>query len=250
MFDAFIEQFPRFMTWENGAFLFRAAVVTMEITIIGIGLGFVFGFVLVYLRLTPGWLFWPVRVLMISYTEFFRRVPFLVLLFLVLFISKGLGFNFSLFAVACISIVILSTAFLSEILRAGLESVHHNQWDAASVMNFSRLQTFRYVVVPQAWRVILPPAFAFFVVFVKDSSVASQVGVLELTQAGKHFNNIGYSAIFSFGTIMVIYFILSYPLTRLGWWMEARLRRSRLGEGRVQPVETILVGRPGGVGLG
>ena len=243
MFDAFVEQFPRFMTWDNWNFLFWAAVTTMEMTVIGIGLGFIFGFLLVYLRLTPGWMFWPVRVLMITYTEFFRRVPFLVLLFLVLFISKGLGFDFSLFAVACLSIVILSTAFLGEIVRAGLESVHHNQWDAASVMNFSRLQTFRYVVVPQAWRVILPPAFAFFVMFVKDTSLTSQAGVLELTQAGKYFNNNGYSAIFSYGTILVIYFVLSYPLTRLGWWMEARLKRSRLGEGRGRPVETMLVGR-------
>ncbi len=244
MFDTFIEQIPRFMTWENWGYLFWAAVTTMNMTIIGIGLGLISGFLLVYLRLTPGWPFMPLRILMITYTEFFRRVPFLVLLFLVLFISKGLGFNFTLFAVACISIVIISTAFLGEIIRAGLESVHHNQWDAAWVMNFSRLQTFRYVILPQAWKVILPPAFAFFVMFIKDTSLTSQVGVLELTQAGKYFNNNGYSAIFSYGTILVIYFILSYPLTRLGWWMEARLNR-RPAEEDKQPAEAAVLGLRG-----
>ena len=59
--------------------------------------------------------------------------------------------------------------------------------------------------------------------FIKDTSLASQVGVLELTLAGKYFNNLGYSAILSFGTIIILYFILSYPMTLLGWKIEERL---------------------------
>ncbi|MCY4138739.1 MAG: ABC transporter permease subunit, partial [Rhodobacteraceae bacterium] len=148
---------------------------------------------------------------------------FLVLLFLVLFISKGLGTDISLFTVACISIVIVSTAFIAEIVRAGLESVHANQHHTAISMNFTELQALRYVLLPQAWKVIIPPAFSFFVMFIKDTSLASQVGVLELTLAGKYFNNLGYSAILSFGTIIILYFILSYPMTLLGWKIEERL---------------------------
>ena len=92
-------------------------------------------------------------------------------------------------------------------------------------MNFTRLQTLYYVVFPQSWKVILPPAFAFIVMFIKDTALASQVGVIELTAVGKYFNNVGYSAILSYGTVLAFYFVLSYPMTRLGWWMEKKLAR-------------------------
>jgi polar amino acid transport system permease protein len=232
MFDTFLNQLPRFATWETAGYFYHAMVTTLTMTLIGCVIGFVFAFTLVVLRTTPGWIYLPLRLITIAFVEFFRRVPFLVLLFLVLFITKGVGFSFSLFTVACISIVILSTAFISEIIRAGLESVQQTQWEAATAMNFSRLETLTYVILPQAWKVIVPPAFAFFVMFIKDSALASQVGVIELTAVGKYFNNIGISAILSFGTVLVLYFILSYPLTRLGWWLEKRLKRSGVSDGQ------------------
>ena len=223
MFDLFVEQLPRFMTWANAGFFFRAMMITLFLAIVGCAIGFILGFLVDVIRRAKGWIFLPFRFLMIAYVEIFRRVPFLVLLFLVLFISKGLGTDITLFTVACISIVIVSTAFIAEIVRAGLESVHANQLHTATSMNFTELQALRYVLLPQAWKVIIPPAFSFFVMFIKDTSLASQVGVLELTQAGKYYNNLGFSAILSFGTIIILYFILSYPMTLLGWKIEERL---------------------------
>ena len=94
-------------------------------------------------------------------------------------------------------------------------------------MNFTRMQTIRMIVAPQAWKVILPPAFAFMVMFIKDTALASQVGVVELTFTGKVLSNRGFSATLTFGTILLAYFILSYPLTRLGRYLEKRLATSR-----------------------
>ncbi len=91
----------------------------------------------------------------------------------------------------------------------------------------SYLQTLRLVVVPQAWKVMLPPVFSFFILFIKDTALASQIGVMELTYAGKVLNNKGFSAALVFGTILVLYFALSYPLARFGARMEARLAPSR-----------------------
>jgi polar amino acid transport system permease protein len=105
--------------------------------------------------------------------------------------------------------------------------VHHNQWDAAAAMNFSLWQTLWHVVMRQAWKVVLPPAFSFFILFIKDTALASQIGVLELTYAAKVLNNKGFSAALVFGSVLVLYFALSYPLTRLGVWMEARLATRR-----------------------
>ena len=247
MFDTLVAQLPRFFTLETGYFLLLAAMRTVMMAAIGCGIGFFLAFVLVFLRTMPGPLWLPLRSAMIAYVEFFRRVPFLVLLFLVLFATKGFGFSLSLFTVACVSVVILSVAFTSEIIRAGIESVHQAQWDAAGTMNFTRLQTLRYVIIPQAWKVILPPAFAFFITFIKETSLASQVGVVELTQLSKYFNaTIGYSAILSFGSILVFYFLICYPLTRFGWWMEARLDRARRTQAVAAEQRLLDLGRMGG----
>ena len=146
---------------------------------------------------------------------------------LVFFIFQIAGADLSVFTVALVSVVLIATAFIAEIIRGGLESVHHNQWDAAAAMNFSLWQTLWHVVMRQAWKVVLPPAFSFFILFIKDTALASQIGVLELTYAAKVLNNKGFSAALVFGSVLVLYFALSYPLTRLGVWMEARLATRR-----------------------
>ena len=87
-----------------------------------------------------------------------------------------------------IAVLLIACAFLAEIIRAGLNPCTHNQWDAALAMNFSMLTRLRHVVLPQAWRVILPPAFGFFLLFIKDTALASQISVVELTYAGKVLN--------------------------------------------------------------
>src|SRR6185312_631877 len=133
----------------------------------------------------------------------------------------------SLFAIAVIAVCIYSTAYTADIIRGGFESVARQQTEAAVAMNFSRWQTLVSVIIPQSWPVILPPAIAFGVGFIKDTALVSQVGVFELTFRGKELNNEGFSGILVFGTIALIYFGLSYPLSRLGSWLEIRLASSR-----------------------
>ena len=129
------------------------------------------------------------------FTELFRRIPFLVTLMLVFFVFQLSGADLPLFAVALVSgLPDRHGLHRRDHPRRASRAVHRNQWDAAQAMNFSLLETVRYVVLPQAWRVILPPAFAFFVLFIKDTALASQIGVIELTYAGKVLNNKGFSA--------------------------------------------------------
>jgi polar amino acid transport system permease protein len=221
-----VAQFPRFFTFYNGVFLLEALLRTLGLTGIGCGVGLVLGFAIAVFRRTRTLVLAPIRALCILFVELFRRVPFLVTLLLVFYASQALGFELSLLAIASISVCLIATAYISEIVRAGLDSVHPNQWDSAAVCNFSLAQTLWLVVVPQAWRVILPPAFAFFLLLLKDSALASQIGVVELTYAGKVLNNRGFAPALSFGTILLLYFVLSYPLTRIGQRMEAHLSRS------------------------
>lgn len=223
----FLTELGRLATYYNLMFLAQGAVTTIALSAFGCVLGGVFGTGLAVARLTRGPVTLPVRMLALVFTEFFRRVPFLVTLMLCFFAFQFGGFDVSTLTVGCVTVVLIGTAFLAEIVRAGLESVHPNQWHAAEAMNFTLLQTIRYVILPQAWTVILPPAFGFFILFIKDSALASQIGVVELTYVGKVFNNRGFSAGLSFGVILVVYFMLSYPLTRLGAKLEKRLGASR-----------------------
>ena len=220
-------ELPQFFGYYNLIFLAKAALATVGLSAIGAVTGTIAGAGLALVRMTSIWWLMPARWLAVIVTELFRRVPFLVTLMLVFFVSQLSGLDLPLFVVALIAVFLIASAYLSEIIRAGLESVHRNQWDAAAAMNFSLVETVRYVIVPQAWRLILPPAFGFFVLFIKDTALASQIGVIELTYAGKVLNNKGFSAALAFGTLLLMYFLISYPLTRFGAWLEVRLAPAR-----------------------
>lgn len=227
MLERLIKELPRFFSPENLAFLAQGVGMTLALTFIGCTLGFLLAFLLVYMRQTPGWSAAPFRLLAITYVEIFRRIPFLVITYLVLFFIAVFVDNASLFLIAVVAICIYSTAYTADIIRGGFESVPRQQIEAAMAMNFSRWKTLTRVIMPQSWPVIIPPAVAFMISFIKDTSLVSQVGVFELTFRGKELNNMGFSGVLVFGTIALLYFLMSYPLTRLGAWLEKRLAASR-----------------------
>lgn len=222
-----LAELPEFFSYYNVRFLLLAAGTTLALSAIGCIVGGLIGTGLAVVRITSGRLLWPVRVLAALYTEIFRRIPFLVTLMLTFFAFQASGWRVSTFTVGCVTVVLIAAAFLAEIVRAGLRSVHRNQWDAAAVMGFSHLAAIRYVVLPQAWKVILPPAFGFFILFIKDTALASYINVAELTYAGKVLNNKGFAAGLTFGAILVLYFLISYPLARFGARLERRLAPRR-----------------------
>jgi polar amino acid transport system permease protein len=227
MWERLVAEAPEFFGAYNVAFLLEAAARTLGMTAIGCSVGFVLGLMLAVLRGTRVRALAPARALAIVYVETFRRIPFLVILFVVLYAIQPLFPDASLTAIATVAICLLSTAFLSEIVRAGLESVPRQQLEGAAVLNFGPLRTLFQVVLPQAWRVILPPAVAFAVMFIKDTALASHMGVVELTFAGKIFVERGFSPVLGFGAILVLYFALSWPLSRLGAHLEKRLAPAR-----------------------
>ena len=220
--DRLIQEIPSFFSIWNIIFLLKAMGVTFLLSLLGCFCGFGLGVILAIIRKTTTILFLPLRIIIIIYTEIFRRVPFLVSLLLIFYIFQIVKISDSLFIIAIVTVCLIATAYISEIVRSGIESVHQTQWDAAVAMNFSYYETLKEVIFPQAWKVIFPPAFSFFILFIKDTALASQIGVMELTFAGKILNNKGFSPILSFGTILILYFILSFPLDRFGKYMEKK----------------------------
>lgn len=225
--ERILGQIPDFFSWGNMVLLGEAAGMTLGMTVVGCLIGFGLAFVLVFLRQTPGLWAVPLRLFCIAYVEVFRRIPFLVVTYLVLFFIQAFVRDTSLFSVAVTAICLYATAYTAEIIRGGLESVPRQQVEAARAMNMGRLRTLIWVVLPQAMPVIVPPAIAFGVSFIKDTALVSQIGVFELTFRGKELNNQGYSAILVFGTIALCYFAISWPLSRYGQYLDKRLAAPR-----------------------
>jgi len=215
------------VTYYDLGLLLEGFLTTMILALTGGIAGFVLGFAAALLRITDTRSMAPLRAALLVYCLVFRRIPFLVTLMLVFFASQSLEVNLSTLTVAAISLGLIAAAYLCEITRGGLQSVHVNQWQAARALNFSYWQALRHVIVPQAWRVILPPTFGFLVMFIKDTALASQIGVMDLTAAGKTLANKGISAPLVYGAILMLYFLLSYPLSRLGKRVERRLAAAR-----------------------
>jgi polar amino acid transport system permease protein len=224
---ALLEEAPRFFTYYNLIFLGQAFLYTALLSLVGCGIGFLIGFGLAVMRNDRVVRFAPARWFAVLYVEVFRRIPFLVKLMVVFFAFQLSGLDASMFVVAATTVALSASAFSAENIRAGLEAVHRNQWDAAEAMNMGGLAALRRVVLPQAWRIIIPPSMTYSVGLVKSTSIASQIGVLELTYAAKILNQKGFSAAICFGTILILYFALCYPLNLFAQHLERRLAPSR-----------------------
>ncbi len=217
------QELPRFLNYYTIIFLLTAMLNTLLLSLAGCVIGGVCGVGLTVIRTSHGRAMLAPRWLAFIVVEFFRRLPPLVVLMLGFFIANFAGITLSLFTVALIGLSLIAAASLSEIIRGGILSVHQTQWDAAAAMNFGYLRSFFVIILPQGWRVIVPPAISFLLLFIKDTAFASQLGTLELTYAGKVLTTRGFSATLSYGSVLLLYFVLSYSLARLGLRVENRL---------------------------
>jgi polar amino acid transport system permease protein len=232
MLNLLLDEIPRFCTYYNALFLLQGLSMTLLLSVVGVVAGTAIGGALALCRVGSGRWWLPVRAGAIAYVETVRRIPFLVTLMLLFFGFRFLRLDLNAALVSLVAVVVISAAYLAEIVRAGIQSVHRNQWDAAASMNFRTGATLRLVVLPQAWRVILPPAVAYFLGLIKDTALASQLSVLELTYTGKLLRTKGFSGALVYGTLLLLYFAVSYPLARAGARVEGRLGAARAGRRR------------------
>lgn len=218
-----LQEAPRFFTYWNLAFLGQAAINTLLVSLIGCALGYFAGFAIATLRLPRVMPLAAMRVLLIGWTEAVRRIPFLVLLMCVFFAFQLSGVNQTLFVIAVTAVTMRMSALAAENIRAGYEAVHERQWEAAMTLNIPPLQALFRIILPQAWKVILPPSTIHAVSMIKETSLVSQIGFLELTFAARMLNQRGFSALICFGSVLVIYFVISWSFARIGRHAERKL---------------------------
>lgn len=163
------------------------------------------------------------RVLAIAYVEGVRGVPPIAWLFLLYFGLAQVDFRLGSLTAGVLGLGLISTAYLAEIYRAGLRAVPHGQLEAARAVGLDTVATYRRVVAPQAVVTILPPAAAFLIGLLKDSAVASLIGVPEVTGLALRMTQQEFDGLAIFAAAGLIYLALSVPLAAFARWLGTRL---------------------------
>jgi polar amino acid transport system permease protein len=160
------------------------------------------------------------------YISFVQGTPLLMQLFIIFFgIPILLGFDVPAFLSASIALIAYAAAYLADIWRGSVESIPKAQWEAGTSLGLSWLQQFRYVILPQAVKVSIPPTIGFAVQVIKNTSLTSIIGYVELTRQGQILNNVTFRPFAIFTMIGVIYFAICYPLSLYSKRLEAKLTR-------------------------
>jgi len=158
-----------------------------------------------------------------GWVDLIRGTPFLVQIFIVFFILPEAGIELDAFPAAVIALTNLSACFICEIVASGIMAIPSGQIEAATASGLNRIQQLRYIVLPQAMRIVLPPLVGQYVLLIKDSSVVSVIGVSDVTRVGWLTVQRIPEGIMVFGLVGLLYFAICYPLVWISNRLEARL---------------------------
>ena len=196
---------------------------TMELAFFTVLLGSVLGLLVAVFRRTH---ILPLRWLMNAYVAFIRGTPLLVQVLMVVYGLPQLGLKLPRMSLCVIALVINSGAYMAELIRAGLQSVEKGQEEAADSLGMSAYLKMRYVILPQAIKVTLPAMGNEFIAIIKESSVLYAVGVYELTYQANKLASVNYRYLETLIVAALIYFALTYTMSKLLGLLERRMRRS------------------------
>jgi polar amino acid transport system permease protein len=208
----------------------RAFLVNIKIFCIAEALILVVALVIAMLRGLPGPVLFPFRALAVIYTDLFRGIPTVLVIYILGFGAPALQLsgvpNSPLFW-GIVALVLVYSAYVAEVYRAGIESVHGSQEAAARSLGLSRGQALRFVIVPQAVRRVIPPLLNDFIGLQKDSALVALIGPIEAFRQSQ----IDVAATFNYTPYMVtalLFVLLTIPMARLTDWLVARDRRRQL----------------------
>jgi polar amino acid transport system permease protein len=201
-------------------FLIEAMRLTLLLFAVGLVGGSLAGAILALLATLPmRWLNRTAR----GVIYVVQGIPLIVLLFISYFGLTSLGLDVPPLAGAALALAIFSGVFLGEIWRGAIASVPEGQWQGAAALGLHWRQTMRLIVAPQALRVAIPPTVGFLVQLMKNTSLASLIGYVEVTRAGQLVSNITFAPLPVFLTVAALYFAVCFPLSRASRYLESRM---------------------------
>lgn len=208
------------LIWNSLPLLLAGAGVTIEITAIAVGLGFIFGLITSVCRLSG---VKTLQVIAACYVNIIRGTPMLVQIFLIYFaLPMVIGERINPFVAAVAACSINSGAYVSEIFRAGIQSVDKGQMEAGRSLGLSWMQTMRYVIMPQAFKHVIPPLGNEFISMTKETSLVSVIGFEELTRRGQLIIAKTYGSFEIWLTVAAIYLVMTLTIARLVSYLERR----------------------------
>ena len=205
---------------ESVPLLLAGAAITIQITAISVAMGLVIGCMIGIARLCK---ITPLRYLANVYVDFIRGTPLLIQIFLVYFALPGLtGNRVDPFLAAVTACSINSGAYIAEIFRGGIQSIDKGQMEAGRSLGMSWWQTMRYIILPQAFKRIIPPLGNEFIAMLKDSSLVSVIGFEELTRRGQLVIARTYASLEIWMVVAFIYLIMTFAVARFTGLLEKR----------------------------
>ncbi|MCK4847443.1 MAG: amino acid ABC transporter permease [Candidatus Heimdallarchaeota archaeon] len=242
-FSGFVFQFaPIFVAGDKWFTILRSiasgAIVTLQISLVSIAIGFVIAVVLAVILVRPGRV-WGLKPFSQAYVDFFRSTPLLVQLFLIYFGVPSLlqnsgipgfeTFTFTVIEAAIIGLSLNTAAYQAEIIRGGILAIPTGQTEAARALGLTNLQTMRFVILPQALRIIIPPFTNEGINIILNSSLASVIATPEIMRMAKNESAYFYEPFGVYVLAALFYFVMAFSLAKLAKKLEIRVRIPGLG---------------------
>lgn len=204
-----------------GGPLLLGAITTVEITLLSFLAAIVIGLLFALLKLSR---FRFLTFLIDVYVEVFRNTPVLAQVFIIYFGLAYTGVKIASLPAAVIALGLNGGAILTEVFRAGLSAIHHGQREAALAVGMTPWATMRYIILPQTWRITLPPVGNYAIALLKDTAVVSAIAAPEIMFYARNLVTSTFETTFIYILAALLYFALSFPIARLVDRYERRQR--------------------------
>lgn len=214
--------------WTYRIFYLEGALTTLGLALCAVVLGVILGLIFALMRLSK---FAVLRAIAGAYIEFVRGTPMLVQIMIVYYGLNAMGIALPAFVAGIITLAINSGAYVAEIIRAGIQAVDRGQGEAGAALAMTPITTMRYIILPQAFRNILPALVNEFITVIKESSIVSVIAIGDLMYKATRVRGITFLAVEPYIIAALIYFIITFTLSKLLGRLERRLWNSDRNKG-------------------
>ncbi|PQZ97077.1 MULTISPECIES: amino acid ABC transporter permease [unclassified Paenibacillus] len=207
--------------WQDYA---RSAWVTLELSFFGVLFGTLLGVIMALMRISR---IWPIKFVESAYIELIRGTPMLVQILIIHYGLTVIGVNLPAFMSGVVALTMNSSAYMAEVFRAGIQAIDKGQTEASRSLGMTNGMTLRYIILPQAFRNMLPAIGNEFIIIIKDSSLVSMIGIAEIIYTARTIQGVTFQPLAPLLVAAGLYFIITFTLANLLSWLERRLSASR-----------------------
>jgi arginine/lysine/histidine transport system permease protein len=208
------------LLFESLPHLLRGLLVSLEIAFISSCIGVVFGLIIALGQRVDNRF---VQAVLFLYVNIIRGTPMLIQILFAYYVLPQWGVRLDPFWTASLMIGLNSSAYISQVMRSGIQSIAKGQWEAAYVLGFSNTQTLRFIILPQAIKNVLPSLANEFITLIKDSSLASIIGVTELAKEGRIIISRTYDSLTIFAIVGLLYIMVTWTVSYCVYRLEKRM---------------------------